>query len=70
MAEDSAELRQKAERWRVLALGLNDPEDWQRIVALAAELEGRADALARAAGKRLETAGGPYSGMVLPQQRR
>jgi hypothetical protein len=70
MAEDAAELRQKAERWRVLALGLNDPDDWQRIVALAAELEGRADALAGAAGKRVETAGGPDSGMVLPQQKR
>jgi hypothetical protein len=43
--EDAGKLRQKAERWRVLALSLNDPDTQCRIEALAAELERRADAL-------------------------
>jgi hypothetical protein len=43
--EDAGELRQKALRWRVLARALNDRDDEQRIAAIAAEVERRADAL-------------------------
>jgi len=42
--EDAGELRRKAERWRTLALSLND-RDWRNIEALAAELEQQADTL-------------------------
>jgi hypothetical protein len=45
MDEDAAELRQRAHRWRVMALGLTDLEVRRRIEALAAEMERRADAL-------------------------
>jgi hypothetical protein len=43
--EDAGELRQKAQRWRVLARSLNDRDDWQRIVAIATQMERLADAL-------------------------
>jgi hypothetical protein len=42
--EDAGKLRQKAERWRVLALWFND-RDRLSIEALAAELEREAAAL-------------------------
>jgi hypothetical protein len=43
--EAAEELRQKAQRWRAMALGLTDLEVRRRIEALAAEMERRADAL-------------------------
>jgi hypothetical protein len=43
--EDARVLRRKAQRWRVLARSLNDRDDEQMIVAIAAEMERRADAL-------------------------
>jgi hypothetical protein len=45
MDEDAAELRQKAQRWRMFALGLTDLEVRRRIEALAADMERRAATL-------------------------
>jgi hypothetical protein len=49
--EDAGKLRQKAERWRMLALSLNDRDDQAIIEAFAAELERQADALSGSASR-------------------
>jgi hypothetical protein len=43
--EDAGQLRQKAERWRLLAFSLNNRDDRRRIEGFAAEMERQADAL-------------------------